>query len=132
MIVQQKLDTIAIFLSGLCAIHCLLMPFIIVLFPFCTASCCEQDGFHQMMVYFVLPFSGIPLFLGCKRNFKTPIVFTGLIGLAIIIFAAFWGHATVGALGEKIMTTSGGVMLALAHIANYRLCKCKPEKPVAS
>ena len=128
--IQKKLDTIAISLSMICAVHCFLTPFIIVLFPFFAAPCCsEHSNFHEIMVYIVLPFSGVSLFLGCKHHHKTSIVVMGVIGLAIITFCAFWGYATLGASGEKIFTTIGGAFLAFAHLRNFLSCRsCKDKK----
>lgn len=125
MNLQKKLDTLAITFSVVCAIHCFLTPFILVLFPLCAAPCCsEHSNFHEIMVYIVLPTSSISFFLGCRQHKKTSIVTTGVIGLAVITFCAFWGHSTLGELGEKIFTTIGGATLAFAHLRNFQLCKC--------
>lgn len=125
MNIQKKLDLLAVSLSAICAVHCFLTPIIIVIFPFCTSSCCsEHSHFHQIMVYIVLPLSSLSLFLGCKHHEKTSVFAMGMLGLAIITYCAFWGHSNLGELGEKVFTTIGGAILAFAHFRNFRLCKC--------
>ncbi|BBM83436.1 MerC domain-containing protein [Candidatus Uabimicrobium amorphum] len=123
---QKKLDSLAIMFSMVCAVHCFLTPFIIVLFPLCVSPCCSNEGsnFHQIMVYMVLPLSSISFFLGCRQHEKTSIVAMGAVGLIIITYCAFWGYSTLGELGEKISTTTGGAILAFAHLRNFQLCKC--------
>ncbi|WP_372367917.1 MerC domain-containing protein [Candidatus Uabimicrobium sp. HlEnr_7] len=125
MNIQKKLDSVAIAFSAVCAVHCFLTPFIIVLFPFCASSCCnEHSNFHQIMVYIVLPLSSLSLFLGCKHHKKTSPFIIGVLGLAIITYCAFWGHSTLGELNEKVFTTIGGSILAFAHLRNFQLCRC--------
>ena len=78
---------------------------------------------HKLILFLILPTSGLAFFLGCKHHRDVYTVVLGIVGFIIIFFSAFWGHDTVGEFGEKAMTIVGGLLMSLAHFRNYKLCQ---------
>jgi MerC mercury resistance protein. len=126
-----SLDKLAILLSGVCMVHCLLAPVVLTLLPILSLSILvEELVFHQLMLWLVLPSSLVALFIGCRRHRNGAILMTGLLGISVLALVAIWGHHNLTASQEKLATTLGGLILALSHYLNYRACqaiRCNSE-----
>jgi hypothetical protein len=121
---QLGLDRFAIGLSVLCAIHCLAVPVLLILFPSIMASFHLDDHiFHELLLWFAIPSSAIAVFLGCKRHKDRRVFILAGFGLGLLTAAALLGHDVLGEMGEKIATLFAVSILALAHIRNYSLCR---------
>jgi len=124
MIQSTTLDKFGILLSGVCMVHCLLTPIIVTLAPILSLNIMVEDLlFHTLMLWFVLPTSCIALFLGCRKHKKFSIVATGVVGMAVLITVALFGHDIFGERGEKIATTVGGFIIVISHYLNFRACQ---------
>ncbi|MEI6891718.1 MAG: MerC domain-containing protein [Pontiella sp.] len=62
------LDQLAIGMAVICGIHCLMMPIILALLPLIAASFFAHEHFHLWMLLFVLPTTGISIFMGCRKH----------------------------------------------------------------
>ena len=120
---QAFTDKFSIGLSMLCAIHCLFLPFILVLLPSIAAMQLEHETFHKWMVYAVLPTSLYALTAGCKKHKQYQLLLLGGAGLTLMVLAISLGHDTLGEVGEKILTVSGAILVAAGHFLNFKLCK---------
>lgn len=119
-----QLDRFAIFLSGICLVHCLLAPVVLTLLPiFSLTTLVEDIVFHQLMLWIVVPTSVVALFLGCKKHRRWQIAVSGGLGIIVLFAVAFMGHDLLSIQAEKIATTLGGLLLALSHYLNYRACQ---------
>lgn len=124
LITSRKLDKLAVALSGICLIHCLVVPIALTLLPIASINTLSEDIiFHQLMLWLIIPTSTIALFLGCRKHKRATIIVSGITGLCILIFAAIAGHEWLSISAEKGMTVAGGLILALSHIFNYRACQ---------
>lgn len=124
MIKSTSLDKLAIVLSGVCLLHCLITPVLITLLPIISLNAFFEDLlFHQLMLWLVLPTSAVALFLGCRKHKHWHIAATGIVGMMILIMVAFFGHQIFGVFGEKIATSMGGIVLAISHYFNFRACQ---------
>jgi len=65
-------DKIAVVLSGLCLLHCLLLPFLLAFLPFLGQF--GDDHFHAEMLIFVIPVSAIALFVGYRRHGQIKVI----------------------------------------------------------
>ncbi len=120
---QSITDKAAISLSLLCTIHCLVLPLIAVLLPSLVAIPLEDEIFHIWMVVAVVPISTYALTMGCKNHKRYQILLIGGLGLFILCTVAFFGHDLLGEELEKVFTAVGAMIIAIAHIWNYRLCQ---------
>ncbi len=116
-------DKTAISLSLLCTIHCLVLPLLVVLFPSITALPLQDEIFHIWMVIAVVPVTTYALTMGCKNHKRYQILWIGGIGLLILCVVAFLGHDLLDKYLEKAFTIIGAIIIAIAHIRNYRLCQ---------
>ena len=116
-------DVVAIFLSNICLIHCLVLPILTVTIPSFLSIYFEEDAFHLWMLVFVLPISLSTLMMGCRRHKQSSILSVGVAGLLGLIWVALFGHDFLAEAGEKLLTVVGSSLIAFAHVLNYRACR---------
>lgn len=114
-------DKIAVGLSGLCLLHCLLLPFVVAILPFLGQF--DDDHLHAEMLLFVVPVSVIALYVGYRRHGRTSVIAGGVIGLLILAIGAFVVHDLYGAMADRLTTVAGSLVLAYTHYRNFRLAK---------
>ncbi len=117
------IDKVAISLSFLCAVHCLVLPVALVMLPALAATTFGDESFHKWMLVAVLPTSLVALTMGCRRHRNMSVMAIALPGLAILTFTAFFGHDLLGESGEKTASLLGASLIALSHFRNHALCK---------
>ena len=120
---ERWLDGMAVILSGTCMVHCLVLPLLVTVFPIAQGSLLDEQQFHLVMLLLILPTSLIALTIGCRKHKDRLTLVLGTIGLSVLTFTALFGHDVFGYQGERIVTTLGGLVLALAHIQNFRCCR---------
>lgn len=123
---QNALDSLAIGASGLCLVHCLVLPTVIVLLPSLAAILTFPEEFHLWALAAAVPSSLLALIAGFHRHrsYKSSIVvLPGLMLLAVGALAA----PSEGA--ETAMTVAGALLLAIGHLANWRALR-RPLRPV--
>jgi len=120
---RSILDGVAVFLSATCLLHCLALPILITLYPIAHSSILDEQTFHLVMLLLILPASLIALTIGCRTHKDVPTMVLGGIGLTVLTATALFGHDLVDIDGERLMTSIGGLVLAAAHIQNYRICR---------
>lgn len=118
-----NIDKVAIGLSTVCTVHCLLLPIILVMLPALSTNIIGDEIFHQWLLIAVIPTSLIALTMGCRQHKNLSVMIFGLLGLAILIPTAFFGHELLGEAGEKIASVLGAAFIALGHIRNSSLCQ---------
>lgn len=126
---SSMLDTVAIALSGLCLVHCLALPIVIALFPLLSVTLIDHEAFHQIILIAVLPTTAIALIVGYRRHRRTSVAALGVAGVAALIVAAFALHSLHAHAMETWITVAGGLMLAAAHIQNFRQCRHHAHAP---
>ena len=125
MIITSKfrVDSIAISLSFLCALHCLFVPSFIILAPSFLSISFNNEFIHYLILVLAVPISVFALSIGYKTH-KNPSIFViGFLGLSILLFALFYGNALFGETGEKGMTLLGSIIVVSAHFRNLKVCK---------
>lgn len=113
------LDHIAITLSSLCLVHCLLLPTAIVALPLLAQF--NQVHFHTQMLVVVIPVSVFAYSLGYPRHRNKTIVAWGLAGIGIMFVGGTIAHAHFGNLADTSLTIAGSIILATSHYFNNRL-----------
>ena len=121
--IQAMSDKTAISLSILCALHCLALPVLVVMLPSLTAWNLASEEAHLWLLVAVIPISVYALTMGCRKHRQFNIMFLGLIGLALLIIAAWLGHDILGEIGEKTILTIGAAVIAMSHLLNQRQCR---------
>ncbi len=109
-------DRVGIGLSGICAIHCLLVPVIVALLPLWPAF----EEFHEYthLIFFVAIAPAV--FLSLKNKHNSVWVTVLLISGLGIIFLAWFFNEVLGEYGEAGITLIGSLLLISGHWKNYR------------
>ena len=131
--VQNKsriiLDRLGIFCSGACALHCLMVPIIVLASP-TLASYFENEWVHVGMILLIIPIAGISFYSGkklhgCIRPMKFGFLGIGFLVL-VICFERVLGLEVRGL--EIILTMVGGTFLIIAHFSNIKYLNCCQQR----
>jgi len=116
-----RLDGLALFLSGLCLVHCLLTPMAVSLVPMLGTTLLAGEAMHGWLLLLVIPNSAFALTLGCRRHRRLLLPLLGGTGLVLLAAAPVLGEYREGM--ETPVTVIGVLTLAAAHLANFRECR---------
>ena len=109
-------DRIGMGLSGLCAIHCLLVPVFVALIPLWPAF--EEYHEYSHLVFFIAISPAV--YFSLRRRHKSfKVTFLLISGLSIIFVAWLLNHQ-LGEYGEAGVTLVGSVLLIWGHWLNYK------------
>lgn len=109
-------DRAALAISGACLVHCLAVPVIFALMPTIATFVRLPESLHLWLVVIAAPISGYALLVGrvgygnCR-----PLTFA-TVGLVLLIVGATAAEAAL----ETLATIAGGLLLAAAHVLNWR------------
>jgi len=117
------IDRLAIGGSILCLVHCLVTPLMLVMLPGLGASLLAGETLHLWLVYAVIPSSLYALGLGCKQHQRLLFMFIGLAGLGLLVLGVLVEAIGLDHMWEPILTVSGTLLVALAHVRNFQLCR---------
>ena len=120
---QRLADPFAVSGSGLCALHCLATPALLIFLPVLSASMFEDESFHVAILWFILPTSLIALALGCWRHKDHHVALLCTFSLATALVAARFGNELIGDAWEKVLTAAGSLLLIAGHVRNFALCR---------
>ncbi len=109
------LDWAAVSASGLCLLHCLALPLIVVALP-SLGGAFAGSGTHWLLLAFALPVSLWVLTRDPWPEGFVPFVL-GAAGLTLMTFgvAVFEGQSA-----ERVLTVAGVSFVAAAHIMRWR------------
>lgn len=112
------LDRTAVFLSGLCLLHCLAIPIALLLGPLVSEWLIDSETrVHWILLGLALPISMVALWRGYQRHHNAVTLLLGISGLLLM----FIGVAHLfGESWEITLTVVGVSALLVAHIRNMR------------
>ena len=122
---QKLIDNLGITISAACAIHCVLLPAILIIAPY---SFLASHEFHETLIYFILPFAAIAFFLGCRKHGDYKVLLMGSIGIillatSLVIHEVFHsGHHSEEFI-TILITIAGSLILIFSHLRNAKLCQ---------
>lgn len=120
-------DKIGICASGLCLVHCLATPILLLVFPATKIALFDSHLFHEIFAIVVVSSIMLAVYPHCKKHGHMDIIKIALIGVVLvlspIIFHDLPIYATHG------LTISGSIFLITAHIKNMKVRhgKCETE-----
>ena len=120
MHVSRHFDQIAIALSAICIVHCLAVPLVVAILPIAAVSFGEDQHFHELMLWLVVPTSFLGFLLGYRQHGRSGLVMLGAAGVAVLVAVAIWGHEAWSAPVEISVSVAGSLLLATAHWLNFR------------
>jgi hypothetical protein len=113
---RDWLDGAAVALSGLCLLHCLLLPLVVAGVPFLAQY--AETHLHYQVLIAVIPLSVIALALGYRRHRDWRIVLAGAAGMTLLVIGATVAHTQLGIAADRFFTVIGSLILAAAHFFN--------------
>lgn len=122
------LDRLAVGLSGLCLLHCLLLPFAVTILPFLGQF--GDDHLHAEVLLIVVPVSIVALALGFRHHRRGGIIVGGVVGLGILIVGGTIAHDAYGLVADRTLTVIGSLTLAFTHYRNFRLTRMPARSPL--
>ena len=125
---NERFDKLAILLSGICALHCIVTPIIVSVIPILSATIhhgehIHEFWFHQFIILVILPISLFALITGYRSHKKLLPVLVAGCGLAVLTFTALYAEQLISQNiieheGETLLTIIGGIIHATGHILN--------------
>ena len=137
-------DSLAISISMICAVHCLLTPVLVVFLPIIATTFWVHEDFHMWMILFVVPTTSAAVFMGCRKHKDKAVLILSTIGLTFLVSIAVYetmfhsnlalqehAHCAQCAARSRgnflaastLVNVLGGILLASAHVRNYLLCR---------
>jgi hypothetical protein len=117
---SRHFDRIAIALSAICIVHCLAVPVLVAVLPVAAVSFGEDQHFHGLMLWLVIPTSVAGFGMGYRVHRLARIVALGAAGVVVLILAAIYGHEVWRPDLEIIVSVCGSLLLGGAHWLNFR------------
>ncbi len=123
-LIGWHLDFLGFSASSLCAVHCILMPFVLSLSFLSGLRWLENPWVEGVLILTALLIAAISLFRSYRSHYRfQPLIFAGLGFLTIAMSRIMPWEAL-----EPILMGAGGFAIAYAHYANWSLLKhTKPE-----
>ena len=117
------LDRIGVFLSATCLLHCLALPVLLTIAPITQTGLLDEQTFHLVLLWFILPVSLIALGIGCRQHKDLLILLLGGTGLSLLLLAGLVGHSVLTPTAERGVTIVAGLILAAAQLRNFKICR---------
>lgn len=121
-----NLDAVGFSASTLCAVHCAALPFAITALPLAGLEFLANPAIEISMIAIGLVVGVAALWHGFRHHHNLTAVAVLAAGFSLIFLAhSGWVSESL----ESLMTPIGASVVALAHIANWRLSKaaCQSE-----
>jgi hypothetical protein len=109
-------DKVGIFLSGFCAIHCLLFPVAIALFPLWLVAESAHGWTHPILFLLIVP----TVYFAVRADDVPVRVFLFLFAGITIVGLSWILHGWVSLWTESAITTLGSIFLVTGHWFNYK------------
>ena len=114
-----NLDKIGISLSGICAIHCLITPILLLMLPPLSGHSHNHE-IHTFFFFFVAPVASFSFWRTYRAHGNIKPLILGGVGLLILLLplVVMELHHT-----GHFISVVGSILMILAHLQSIR-CKC--------
>lgn len=115
-------DKLGIWISSLCALHCLLLPVLLPIAPLLASSFFAQPWFEHLILALSMLIGSFALINGALRyhGHLYPLVALFVGGLV------YWQKDALGEAVEPFAVGIGAALIILGHWQNMKLCRqCK-------
>lgn len=113
-------DRIGATASLLCAVHCAVLPFVLALLPLLGLGFLAGHAFERGFVLFAATLASVALVHGYRRHRRRLPLLLAVPGLILLVAGICVDLDTAITL-HTLMVTSGGTLVACAHLVNLRL-----------
>jgi len=118
---DNTLDSLGIFASVLCMVHCAAMPFLMAVLPVWGMSCLQGHAAHHILAFFVVIFACAAVLPAYLKHRNLAVITLMLLGVTIVLFATFGAGYLVPDSYELPLITCGNLLVVSAHWRNRTL-----------
>jgi hypothetical protein len=119
-IFNAVLDKLGILASGLCMIHCLVVPLLLLLLPSLLSG--VEDSTHKILLWVVTPLALMALVQGYLRHRCLSPLIVGFIGLLLMGLSLILDTHVQGLTLHSLLMLGAGGCLLVAHTRNLKRC----------
>ncbi|MFC3123331.1 MerC domain-containing protein [Agaribacter flavus] len=117
-----RLDKLGVWISGLCAVHCLALPLLLPIAPVIASSFFAEHWFERVILSLSVVIGFAAMFIGFHQYHRQLYPLYSLAAGALI----YWNKDALGHELEPFTVTVGAALIIGAHVLNLRLCRqCK-------
>lgn len=116
------LDRAGVLVSAGCAVHCALMPFAAGVLSMAGVGFVASEATELALLAAAAVLAAVSLTSGCCHHRQWRPIALMLLGFALVLFGRGW--APEGS-PETMSVVAGGVLVASAHLANWRMCRAR-------
>ncbi len=132
IIIFNLLDILGFVVSAVCAIYCMILPFILSSLPLLGLKFLGSPTLELTILFFSITLAFISFLIGyCKHHKDDEALSIMLIAFIFILIShTNTIHGNISTLFEQIFMPIGGIIMAYAHYRNWQLCKennCKKK-----
>jgi peptidoglycan/LPS O-acetylase OafA/YrhL len=123
-------DRLGIWLSGICLVHCLLLPVALFLLPLGALLISWHEDIHFVFAGLLVPTTLLAFYQGYRCHHQKRVLGWFGAGLGLVLVASFPGHEMLGVIGGTVVTMIGSVLLIWGHWQNWQLrarCEVVPS-----
>ncbi len=113
--IWNYLDVLGAGLSFLCALHCALIPVLLILVPSLSLGIFASESLELGIIIGSLCIATVSLYRGFLKHRRNRVIASGVF-CAVLMTGSWY-------MGYEQFAIMGGVGLALCHLLNYRLVK---------
>lgn len=115
---QDMIEGLAVGATIACLIHCIALPVILAALPAMATMVPIPATFHIIALAFAVPATGGALYIGYRHHRLATPLLAGSAGIALLALGVLrWGETPL----EAPLTILGSLLIAAAHVANWRL-----------
>lgn len=119
---NSVLDRLGVWVSAMCALHCLLLPLLLPVLPLLASSFVAEHWFERSILTISIVIGFAALFIGFKQYHRQIYPMYSLSVGALI----FWNKDIFGHAYEPFTVAIGAAFIIAAHLVNLHLCRqCK-------
>ena len=111
-------DKLGICVSGLCLVHCLVTPLVLIFYP-TTNLIFEEEFVHQIFGIIVVSSALVAVYPNCQKHGHKDILIYAISGVALILAGIFLHEFSE--LATHLFTVIGSILLIWAHLKNMKV-----------
>lgn len=117
-------DLMGLALSVSCLLHCLALPLLLLLAPALSRLIALPEGVHAAILLLALPAAAIAMKDGWRRHRRIMPAMLAATGLGLLALGLLahegWIAAADPEAVDRMLTSVGAIVLAAAHLVNWR------------
>ena len=117
---RQPWDLAGVGASGLCVLHCLATPLLVVFLPILEAV---EKQTHAGFALAILGIGLLAFWPGYLRHRRGRILAAAIVGFSLISLGVTAPEGLLSESAEAVPTVLGGAILATAHLRNAYFCR---------